>query len=67
MWRRNTRTNGGAEETKKLEDNEAVIKIIYKGRSPNMKQVLRTFRVDTDVLIELIRTGPSVFLKYRFH
>ena len=29
-----------------------------------MKHVLRTFRVDTDFMIELVRTDPGVFLKY---
>ena len=42
-----------------FEDNEAVIKMIMKGRSPTMKHVSRTHRVAPDwLLIELIST-PS--------
>ena len=37
-----------------LEDNEAVVKMIYKGRSPTMRHVLRTFRVDLDWLFERV-------------
>ena len=36
-----------------FEDNEAVIKMINKGRSPKMRYVSRTHRVDLDWLFEL--------------
>ena len=47
-----------------LEDNEAVIKMCYKGRSNNMRHVLRTQRVDLDALYEMLREDPGVFMKY---
>ena len=43
-----------------FEDNEAVIKMIIKGRSPTMRHVSRTHRVALDwFLIELIWTQKS--------
>ena len=42
-----------------LEDNEAVIKMIIKGRSPTMRHVSRTHRVALDWLFELIWTPKS--------
>ena len=44
-----------------FEDIEAVIKMIFKGRSPSMKHVSRTHRVALDwlFLIELIWTPKS--------
>ena len=38
-----------------LEDNEAVIKMTVKGRSPNMRHITRTHRVDLDWLFERLR------------
>ena len=35
-----------------FEDNEAVIKMIIKGRSPTMRHVFRTHRVELDWLFE---------------
>ena len=35
-----------------MEDNEAVIQMIKKGRSPNMRHVSRTHRVSLDWLFE---------------
>ena len=40
-----------------FEDNEAVIKIIIKGRSPTMRHVSKTHRVALDCLIESF--GPQ--------
>ena len=37
-----------------MEDNEAVIKMIIKGRSPTLRHVSRTHRVDLDWLFERI-------------
>ena len=47
-----------------FEDNDAVIKMIIKGRSPNMRHVPRTHRVDLDWLFERVRTDPGVFIRY---
>ena len=47
-----------------FEDNDAVIKQTIKGRSPNMRHVARTHRVDLDWLWERIRTDPGVFIRY---
>ena len=47
-----------------FEDNDAVIKQTIKGRSPNMRHVARTHRVDLDWLWERIREDPGVFIKY---
>ena len=47
-----------------FEDNDAVIKMCVKGRSPLMRHVPRTHRVDLDWLFERIRTDPGVFLRY---
>ena len=46
------------------EDNEAVIKMTIKGRSPALRHVPRTHRVDLDWLFERIREDPGVFVKY---
>ena len=45
------------------EDNEAVIKIIMKGRSKALRHVNRTHRVNIDWLFEFFRM-PNVNLKY---
>ena len=47
-----------------FEDNEAVIKMTIKGRSPNMRHVARTHRVDLDWLFERIQNDPGVYGKY---
>ena len=47
-----------------LEDNEAVIKMCNKGRSAQMRHVVRTQRIDIDWLFERIRDDPGVFIKY---
>ena len=47
-----------------MEDNEAVIKMTIKGRSPTMRHVARTHRIDLDWLFERIRDDPGIFLKY---
>ena len=47
-----------------FEDNDAVIKQTVKGRSPNMRHVARTHRVDLDWLWERIRTDPGVYIRY---
>ena len=47
-----------------FEDNEAVIKMIIKGRSPTMRHVSRTHRVALDWLFERINLDPKVQIKY---
>ena len=42
-----------------FEDNEAVIKMIMKGRSPTMRHVSRTHRVALDWLFDRINLGPK--------
>ena len=42
-----------------FEDNEAVIKMIIKGRSPTMRHVSRTHRVAPDWLFDRINLDPK--------
>ena len=47
-----------------FEDNEAVIKMIIKGRSPTMRHVSRTHRVALDWLFDRINLDPKNQIKY---
>ena len=47
-----------------FEDNEAVIKMIIKGRSPTMRHVSRTHRVALDWLFDRINLDPKIQMKY---
>ena len=47
-----------------FEDNEAVIKMIIKGRSPTMRHVSRTHRVALDWLFDRIKLDPKIQIKY---
>ena len=47
-----------------FEDNEAVIKMIIKGRSPTMRHVSRTHRVALDLLFDGINLDPKIQIKY---
>jgi len=47
-----------------LEDNEAVIQMCIKGRSPNMRHILRTHRVDLDWMFERFLLDPALGMKY---
>ena len=47
-----------------LEDNEAVIQMIMKGRSPTMRHVSRTHRVALDWLFDRINLDPKIQIKY---
>jgi hypothetical protein len=47
-----------------FEDNEAVIKMTIKGRSPNMRHVPRTHRIDLDWLFERIRDDPGIWIRF---
>ena len=48
-----------------FEDNEAVIKMIMKGRSPTMRHVSRTHRVALDWLFDRIKLDPKIQIKIR--
>ena len=47
-----------------FEDNEAVIKMIMKGRSPTMRHVSRTHRVALDWLFNRINLHSRIQIKY---
>ena len=47
-----------------FEDNEAVIKMIFKGRSPTMRHVSQTHRVALDWLFDRINLDPKIQIKY---
>ena len=47
-----------------FEDNQAVLKIIIKGRSPTMRHVSRTDRVALDWLFDRINLNPKIQVKY---
>ena len=46
-----------------FEENEAVIKMIIKGRSPTMRHVSRTHRVALDWLFDRINLDPKIQIK----
>ena len=47
-----------------FEDNEAVIKMIIKGRGPTMRHVSRTHRVALDWLFDRINLDSKIQIKY---
>ena len=47
-----------------FEDNEAVIKMITKGRSPTMRHVSRTHRVALDWFFDRKNLDPKIQIKY---
>ena len=47
-----------------LEDNDAVIKMCITGRSPNMRHISRTHRVDLDWLFERLLKDTAVTMRY---
>ena len=47
-----------------LEDNDAVIKMTVKGRSPAMRHVNRTHRVNIDWIFERVREDPAIRIRY---
>ena len=47
-----------------FEDNEAVIKMIIKGRTPTMRHVSRTHRVALDWLFDRINLDSKIQIKY---
>ena len=47
-----------------FEGNEAVIKMIIKGRSPTMRHVSGTHRVALDWLFDRINLDPKIQIQY---
>ena len=47
-----------------FEDNEAVIKMVIKGRSPTMSHVSRTHRVALVWLFDRINLDPKIQIRY---
>ena len=47
-----------------FEDNEAMIKMSIKGRSPTMRHVSRTHRVALDWLFDRINLDPKIQIQY---
>ena len=60
----NTTNSGSGAMLFVFEDNEAVIKIIIKGRSPTMWHVSRTHRVALDWLFDSINLDPKIQIRY---
>ena len=60
----NVKKSGSSAMLCVFEDNEAVIKMIIKGRSPTMRHVLRTHRVALDGLLGRIHVDPKSQIRY---
>ena len=60
----NTQSSQNESQLNIFEDNEAVIKMIIKGRSPTMRHVSRTHRVALDWLFDRINLEPKIQVKY---
>ena len=60
----NTRSSQGESQLYIFEDNEAVIIMMIKGRSPTMRHVLRTPRVALDWFFDRINLEPKIQIKY---
>ena len=60
----NAHSSQGESQLYTFEDNEAVIKMIIKGRSPTMRHVSRTHRVALDWLFDRINLDPKIQIKY---
>ena len=46
-----------------FEDNECVIKMIIKGRSPTLRNVSRTHRVALDWIFDMINLDPKIQIR----
>ena len=60
----NTTHSGSSAMLYVFEDNEAVIKMIIKGRSPTMRHVSRKHRVSLDWLFDKIILDPKIQIRY---
>lgn len=56
--------SNGVAQLRVLEDNDPVIKMTVKGRSPSMRHAPRTHRIDLDRVFERIQHDPGVSIKY---
>ena len=66
-WSRSIKRNthsGSSAMLYVFEDNEAMIKMIIKGRSPTMRHVSRTHRVALDWLFDRINLDPKIEIRY---
>ena len=59
----NAKSSQGESQLYIFEDNEAVIKMIIKGRSPTMRHVSRTHRVALDWSVDRINLDPKIQIK----
>ena len=57
-------TTSGAMKLVLFEDNESVIKMVIKGRSPALGHVPRTHRVDLDWLFERCQYDPAIKIRF---
>ena len=66
MWTTYPQTHSSQGESQLYicEDNEAVIKMIIKGRSPTMRHVSRTHRVALHWLFDRINLEPKIRIKH---
>ena len=60
----NAKSSQGESQLHIFEDNEAVIKLIVKGRSPTMRHVSRTHRDALDWLFDRINLDSMIQIKY---
>ena len=60
----NTKNSGSGAMLCVFEENEAVIKMIIKGRSPTMRHVSRTHRVALEWLFDRINLDPKIQIRY---
>ena len=60
----NTKNSDSSAMLYVFEDNEVVIKMIIKGRSPSMRHVSRTHRVALDWLFHRINLDPKIQIRY---
>ena len=60
----NTHSSHNGSQLYIFEDNETVIKMIIKGRSPTMRHVSRTHRVALDWLFDRINLEPKIQIKF---
>ena len=60
----NAHSSHGEAQLDTCEDNETVVKMFFKGRSPTMRHVSRTHRVALDWLLDRINLDPEIQIKY---
>ena len=60
----NVKPSGSSAMLYVFEDNEAVKKMIIKGRSPTMRHVSRTHSVASDWLFDRINLDPNIQIRY---